>query len=151
MLCNNNHAVLHAGYLSCAACHNRRIEHTPCPGGRRVFLQPGLPDMSSPWLGCSTTVFTAALLPYSRWQPGVRRSHTRTVPSSPPVPAAAASSSSSSSSSGSSSRVDGLQQQQQEQPPVAQQTSGKRAGQHPGSSSTGRCRCFAVAAAATVS
>jgi hypothetical protein len=43
------------------------------------------PEISSPWFGCSTTAFTAALLPYSLWHPGARRSHTRTVPSSPPA------------------------------------------------------------------
>jgi hypothetical protein len=35
--------------------------------------------MSSPWLGCSTTVFTAARLSYSRWQPGARRSQILTA------------------------------------------------------------------------
>lgn len=37
------------------------------------------PEMSSPWLGCSTTVLTAARLSYSRWQPGARRSQILTA------------------------------------------------------------------------
>ena len=40
--------------------------------------------MSSPWLGCSMTVLTAARDWYSRWHPGARRSQIRTVPSSEP-------------------------------------------------------------------
>ena len=42
------------------------------------------PEMSSPWLGCSMTVLTAARDWYSRWHPGARRSQIRTVPSSEP-------------------------------------------------------------------
>ena len=42
------------------------------------------PEMSSPELGCSTTVHTGARLPYSRCTPGARRSHTLTVWSSDP-------------------------------------------------------------------
>ncbi len=44
-------------------------------GSRAPSEQQTAPDMSSPWLGCSTTVLTAARLSYSRWQPGARKSH----------------------------------------------------------------------------
>ena len=40
--------------------------------------------MSSPELGCRTTVHTGARLPYSRCTPGARKSHTFTVWSSEP-------------------------------------------------------------------
>ena len=47
-------------------------------------MQGHAPEMSSPWLGCSMTVLTAARDWYSRWHPGARRSQIRTVPSSEP-------------------------------------------------------------------
>ena len=43
-----------------------------------------LPEISSPWFGCSTTVLTGALLMNSRTKPGARISQILTVPSSDP-------------------------------------------------------------------
>ena len=53
--------------------------------GAQVQVQiKGAPEISSPEFGWRTTEHTGALLPYSRWTPGARRSHTFTVWSSEP-------------------------------------------------------------------
>jgi len=64
----------------------RSLPAPSAPAGTQTAVPAGprAPEISSPWLGCSATVLTAARDWYSRWQPGARRSQMRTVPSSEP-------------------------------------------------------------------
>lgn len=83
------HAAVHVHSSACLHAKQQTQNATRAmlhAAQRSVVVVTGSPDISSPWLGCSTTVLTAARLSYVRCEvPGARRSQMRTVPSSPPA------------------------------------------------------------------